>query len=278
MAEGTMAQYLSPPAAHDHSAPPLVARDLAVCFDGTWALSQVSFTLPSGSRAAVVGPNGAGKTTLLKVISGALRPSTGEISVYGHLPGGHICIAYVPQRSQVDWSFPVSVAEVVMMGRVRKIGLLRWPRRADWEWVEQALDRVGMLAQRERRIGELSGGQQQRVFLAQALAQEAELVLLDEPLTGLDLPSQEGILALLDDLRRGGVTVMVATHDLNLASERFDHVLLLNRRLIAFGAPAQVLTPQHLMQAYGGHAHVLPQEGGLMVLTDTCCEGDEGLG
>lgn len=260
-------------APHEPSAPPLEVNDLAVRYDGSLALAGVTFSLAAGTRMAVVGPNGAGKTTLLRAISGTLRPTAGQVRVYGHGPGGHVCIAYVPQRSQIDWRFPVTVSEVVMMGRVRKIGLLRWPRRADWQIVRQALEQVGLTDLAEQQLGELSGGQQQRAFLAQALAQEAELILLDEPFTGLDMPSQEMIFRILDELRQRQVTVMVSTHDLNLAAERFDRALLLNRRLIAFGPPGQVFTQENLLSAYGGHIHVLPGEAGMMVLTDTCCEG-----
>jgi ABC-type Mn2+/Zn2+ transport system ATPase subunit len=135
--------------------------------------------------------------------------------------------------------------------------------------------RVGMDRLAERQIGELSGGQQQRVFLAQAIAQEAEVVLLDEPLTGLDLPSQETMFQLLGELNEAGVTVLVATHDLNLAAERFDQVILINRQIIAFGSPQDALTQPALVQAYGGHVHRIDQEGGLLIVTDTCCEGDE---
>jgi manganese/iron transport system ATP-binding protein len=262
------------PPDHDPHAPSLSVDQLSVHFNGTVALRDVSFRLPAGQRLAVVGPNGAGKTTLFNVLAGAQRPNGGTVRIFGHGPGGDTCIAYVPQRSQIDWAFPASASEVVMMGRIREIGLLRWPSRRDWDIVRSALDQVGLADQSGRPIGELSGGQQRRVFLAQALAQEAELILLDEPFTGLDFPSQEALFTVLDGLRAAGVTELVATHDLNLAAERFDSVMLLNRRLVAFGPPAQVLTRDNLIQAYGGHVHVLP-EGGLLVVTDTCCEGDE---
>jgi len=263
------------PPDHDPHAPSLSVDGLSVRFNGTEALRDVTFRLPAGQRLAVVGPNGAGKTTLFNVLVGALRPHAGAVRIFGHGPGGDTCIAYVPQRSRVDWKFPASAAEVVMMGRIREIGPLRWPARRDWDIVHAALEQVGLSDQARRPIGDLSGGQQQRVFLAQALAQEAELILLDEPFTGLDFPSQEALFSVLDALRAAGVTELIATHDLNLAGERFDSVMLLNRRLIAFGGPAEVLTRDHLVQAYGGHVHVLP-EGDLLVLTDTCCEGDEG--
>jgi manganese/iron transport system ATP-binding protein len=260
---------------HDPHAPALQAVHLEAHYDGRHALEDISFELHSGERLALVGPNGAGKTTLLMLLSGARRPDHGSVKVYGQQPGRHVCIAYVPQRSRVDWDFPVTVSEVVMMGRIRRIGLFRWPSRKDWQVVERSLAKVGMSAFHDRSIGELSGGQQQRVFLAQALAQQAEVVLMDEPLNGLDLPTQEDIFRILAELSRDGVTTIVATHDLNLAAERFDRVLLLNRRLIAIGQPPEVLTRPFLMQAYGGQMHVLSGEGGAMVLTDTCCDGEE---
>ena len=228
---------------HDTSAPPIHIVGVNVSYNGTTALSDVHVEIPPRARVAVVGPNGAGKTTFLQVIAGTIEPTSGEVNVFGHGPRGHVCIAYVPQRSQVDWSFPVTVQDVVMMGRIRKLGFLQWPRRRDWEIVSSALSQVEMLDHLAAPIGELSGGQQQRVFLAQALAQEAEILLLDEPLTGLDLPSQETILNLLDELHGLGLTLLVSTHDLNLAAERFDQILLLNRRLIAFGSPAQASKP-----------------------------------
>jgi manganese/iron transport system ATP-binding protein len=270
-----MAQLLTRPPRHDVLAPPIQLEGVNLRYNRVFALKDVTFSLPAGQLVAVVGPNGAGKTTLFRIIAGTLRPDSGSVHVYGHGPGGHVCIAYVPQRSQVDWSFPVTATEVVMMGRIRKLGLFRWPSSHDWEFVRQALDRVDMADLGDRQIGDLSGGQQQRVFLAQALAQEAEVVLLDEPLTGLDMPNQEAIFATLNDLKKGGAAIMVATHDLNLAADRFDLVMLLNRRLIAFGTPDEVYTRPHLLEAYGGSVHVIPGENGAVVLADTCCEGDE---
>jgi len=259
-------------ATHQTEAPTLEVSGVTVRYNGMHALDDVSFQLTQGERVAVVGPNGAGKSTLFQVIAGVLHPTKGEIKVYGHGPGGHICIAYVPQRSQVDWTFPVNVVDVVMMGRIGKLGLFRWPQRRDWDYVHECLDIVGMANFASRQIGELSGGQQQRIFIARALAQEAELMLMDEPLTGLDVPSQESIFATLDELRQRDVTVMVATHDLNLAAERFDRLMLLNHRLIGFGQPGQVFTPEHLTQAYGGQMHLIEtDDGDVMALSDTCC-------
>ena len=223
----------------------------------------------------MVGPNGAGKSTLLKVIAGILRPSVGNVEVYGHGASGHTCISYVPQRSQVDWSFPVTVADVVLMGRVARIGLLRQAGRKDRQRVQESLKRVGIAGLAGRQIGELSGGQQQRVFIARALAQEAELLLMDEPLTGLDTPSYAAILEILDLLRAQGMTVLVSMHDLHLARERFERLVLLKRRIVAVGTPDQVLTAEHLHEAYGGQMTVLDTQAGTLAFGDTCCEGHE---
>ncbi len=246
--------------AHEPDAPTLEMDDVWAGYNDTLApgvgprhaLEGITFRVERGERVAVVGPNGAGKSTLFKVIVGTLRPDRGRVSIYGHGPDGHICIAYVPQRSQVDWNFPVTVEDVVMMGRVGQIGLLRRPGKSDWATVRAALERVGAAGLAHHRIGELSGGQQQRVFLARALAQQAELLLLDEPLNGLDIPTQEAIIGILDNLRDDGVTVLLATHDLDMAAERFDRIMLLNRRIIAFESPPAALRAENLLAAYGG--------------------------
>ena len=259
---------------HHPDQPILALNNVSARYNGQYALEDVTFELIAGEQVAVVGPNGAGKSTLFRVIAGVLPASNGQVTVYGSQPGGHICIAYVPQRSQVDWRFPVNVADVVMMGRVGKLGLFRRPGRKDWDYVHESLAVVGMGDLARRQIGELSGGQQQRVFIARALAQEAELMLMDEPLTGLDVPSQQDIFEVMAALRARKVTVMIATHDLNLAAERFDRVMLLNRRLLGLGAPGTVFTPEHLMAAYGGHIHMIETAAGTMVLSDSCCDGE----
>jgi manganese/iron transport system ATP-binding protein len=263
------------PIPHVADAPILEASHVTVRYNGHAALEDVSFHLGSGERVAVVGPNGAGKSTLFKVIAGVLEPTAGQVKVAGHRPGGHICIAYVPQRSQVDWTFPVTVIDVVSMGRIGKVGLLRRPGRKDWGLVRQCLEVVGLTDLADRQIGELSGGQQQRMFIARALAQEAELILMDEPLTGLDVPAQEGIFVIMNELRQRQVTLLVATHDLNLAAERFDQVMLLNGRLLGMGRPTDVFTPEKLQTAYGGHLRLVRTEDGVMVLSDTCCGGGD---
>jgi manganese/iron transport system ATP-binding protein len=271
-----MTQYLNKLlphyAVHLPEAPLLEACDLSLRYDGRWALERISFQIPGGEKIAVVGPNGAGKTSLFSVIAGVVAPTSGSVAIAGGGPRSHICVAYMQQRAQIDWQFPVSVADVVMMGRIGKLGLLRWPRPADWECVHQALEVVGLGEMGGRQIGDLSGGQQQRMFIARALAQEAELMLMDEPLTGLDTPSQEAIFALLEELQARRVTVLVAMHDLRQASEHFDRVMLLNRRLIGFGPPEEVFIQENLARAYGSHLHLLGPEEDLLALSDTCCE------
>jgi manganese/iron transport system ATP-binding protein len=253
---------------HQPDEPILDVQHITVRYNGQAALEDITFHLHEGERVAVVGPNGAGKSTLFKVVSGVLQPSSGEVKIFGSRPRGHICIAYIPQRSQVDWNFPLSVADVVMMGRSAKLGPLNWPHKSDWEHVRNALETVELSDLADRQIGQLSGGQQQRMFIARALAQEAELTLMDEPLTGLDTPSQEGLLNLLDTLRTQKVTIMVATHDLDQAARHFDRILLLNHRLISFDVPQNVLKAHYLLQAYGGRLKI--ESGGTVVVDDGC--------
>ncbi len=253
---------------HQTNQPILDVARLTVRYNGRVALEDISFHLHEGERVAVVGPNGAGKSTLFKVVSGVLPPTSGEVNIFGSKPRGHVCIAYIPQRSQVDWNFPVNVADVVMMGRSAKLGPFNWPRKKDWDFVYHALETVEIIDLASRQISQLSGGQQQRMFIARALAQEAELMLMDEPLTGLDTPSQEGILNLLDRLQTESVTVMVATHDLEQAASHFDRIMLLNHRIVAFGNPDEVLHTDNLVKAYGGRMRIDSQ--GTM-LVDDCC-------
>ncbi|MCO5242829.1 MAG: metal ABC transporter ATP-binding protein [Anaerolineae bacterium] len=246
---------------------------VTVRYGSVTALEDVSFILRRGDQAAVVGPNGAGKSTLFNAVAGIVKPTQGRVNIYGSGPDRHICIGYVPQRNRIDWRFPASVFDAVMMGRIGQIGLFRWPNRKDREKVRGALAQVDMLDLADRPIGDLSGGQQQRVFLARALAQEAELLLLDEPFTGLDEPSRQAILTILQRLCAAGATLLVATHDLQQAGELFPLVMLINRTLIAYGPPDQVLTSETLGRAYGSRLHIVPAEQGELVLTDTCCSG-----
>ena len=255
-------------AEHHPNAPLFRAENVSASYGHHRALTNLNLTLNAGEQVAVVGPNGAGKSTLFKLIVGEMVPSGGSVSLYGSNPAEHLCVAYVPQRQSVDWNFPVTVEEVVMMGRTARIGLFRWARQHDRDIVQQSLERVNGTHLAKKQIGELSGGQQQRVFIARALAQEAELLLLDEPLAGLDIPSQEQVFEVLDSVSASGITTIVATHDLNMASRRFDKVLLLNGRLIAHGRPEEVLTAENLVMAYGGHLHT--QDG--LLIADTCCD------
>lgn len=237
---------------HDTSASALELQNVTVRHGNIVALQDLSLDVKQGNQIAIVGPNGAGKSTLFNVITGLTKPTTGRVDVYGDKPDEHICIGYVPQRSQIDWRFPATVYDVVMMGRVGKIGLFHWAGQQDRSLAMDALQAMDMAHLAKRQIGELSGGQQQRVFLARALAQEAHMLLLDEPLSDLDLPSQETILKILAELQTRNMTMLVATHDLGQAAEHFRQVLLLNRRLIACGTPEEVFTYTNLMEAYGG--------------------------
>ncbi len=261
-------------APHHPDAPILALEGVSVRYEGSVGLDDVTFNLMEGERVAVVGPNGAGKSTLFKVIAGVIDPRQGVVEVFGHEPGGHVCISYVPQRSQVDWSFPVTVADVVMMGRISRIGPFRIPGTQDWQAVNEALDLVGLSDLSQRQIGELSGGQQQRMFIARSLAQEAELMLMDEPLTGLDVPSREGVLQAMDMLHEKHVTLMVSMHDLKQAAEQYDRIMLLNKEMIAFGTREEVFRRDYLQEAYGGRLHFFEGDLEGLAVEDSCCEGE----
>lgn len=257
---------------HHHSGAPLDMEQVTIRLNGSVVLESVSLTLQHGEQVAVVGPNGAGKSTLLRAIAGILQPSSGSLLVYGHRPPGHICIAYLPQHSAVNWGFPATVRDVVMMGRVGRIGLLRRPSHPDRRIVAECLETVGLSDLADQRIAELSGGQQQRMFIARALAQEAGLMLMDEPMTGLDATSQEAILDLLGEFPRRRVATLVANHDLTMSSQRFDRIVLLNGRVIADGTAAAVLTEENLLAAYGGHVHRIRGAREPLAVSDSCCD------
>lgn len=231
-------------------------RDLAVWLGGQPVLEEVSFDVRAGAFAGVVGPNGAGKTTLLRVLLGLIRSYRGSISVFGSPPdrlgARRHSIGYVPQRSDFDRRFPVRVVDVVMMGRVSCRGLGRRLTRADRQAALESLAMVDALDLKDRPIGELSGGQQQRVFLARALCSHTRLLLLDEPNTGLDLPSQNQFYELLDTLRKeNGLTIMVVSHDLAMVSRYADLILCINKRMHVHGSPSEVLESPLLDQVYG---------------------------
>ncbi len=223
--------------------------------NGHVALRDASFKLSGGSICALVGVNGSGKSTLFKAIMGLVTPAAGTVRVGGRPVREALkqnLVAYVPQAEEVDWSFPVSVWDVVMMGRYGYMNFMRMPRAEDRRIAEESLARVGMLEFRERQIGELSGGQRKRVFLARALAQRGRVILLDEPFTGVDVNTETAIIALLRELRTEGHIMLVSTHNLGSVPEFCDHVVLVNRTVIAAGPIAEVFTEDNLLRAFGG--------------------------
>lgn len=223
--------------------------------NGHVAVRSASFRLQAGTICGLVGVNGSGKSTLFRAVMGLLAPTAGSVRIAGEPIRASLKrnrVAYVPQSEEVDWAFPVSVWDVVLMGRYGYMNFLRIPRANDRAIAEQSLARVGMLEHRERQIGELSGGQRKRVFLARALAQSAEVILLDEPFTGVDLTTENAIIALLRELRREGRIMLVSTHNLGSVPEFCDHVVLINRTVLAAGPTAQVFTEENLAHAFGG--------------------------
>jgi manganese/iron transport system ATP-binding protein len=250
--------------------------DVTAGYGDKVALENVNLAVEAGSLLAVVGPNGAGKSTLLKLMAGLIKPWTGRVEVLGH-PAGQQArrVAYVPQAELVDWAFPVTVEDVVMMGRYPALGRLRRPGAADRRAVREALARVSMADHARTQIGSLSGGQRRRVFLARALGAEPDLFLLDEPVTGVDATTQEDLMDLLEAEARRGKTVIATTHDLACAAQRFQRVAAINRTLIAHGPSSLVLDPEVLAKTYGGHLLVL---GGQAVVLDDAHHHDEAAG
>ncbi len=231
-------------------------NDITVTYkNGHTALHNTSFTLPVGSITALVGVNGSGKSTLFKSIMGFVTLAKGSVEILG-LPVPLALksnrVAYVPQSEEIDWDFPVLVEDVVMMGRYGHMNMLRMARKIDREKVSIALERVGLEALRHRQIGELSGGQKKRVFLARALAQESQVVLLDEPFTGVDVKTEEQIMALLRDLRDEGKVILVSTHNLGSVPEFCDRAVLIDRTVLASGETREVFTQENLQRAFGG--------------------------
>ncbi|QBF33736.1 metal ABC transporter ATP-binding protein [Thalassococcus sp. S3] len=232
---------------------PLCVRGLTVSYGEKPAVFSVDMTVPRGAMTAIIGPNGAGKSTLLKAALGILKPLSGQVRAFGQdLEQQRDRIAYVPQRASVDWDFPTRVIDVVLMGMYRDLGLLGRVRQRHRAEALDCLDRVGMRAFAERQIGQLSGGQQQRVFLARALAQKADLYLLDEPFAGVDAATEKAIIHVLKDLKAEGKTVVAVHHDLSTVSEYFDRVFLINTRKVAEGPVGEAFTADTLQRAYGG--------------------------
>jgi zinc/manganese transport system ATP-binding protein/zinc transport system ATP-binding protein len=230
-------------------------------------LEDINLHLHPGQLAALVGPSGAGKTSLLKLILGGLQPSRGEIFIHGQLLNGHPApqVGYVPQLETVDWNFPVTVEQVVLMGRVRRAGIWPWPGAADRALMKGVLEQLEIDHLAGRHIRDLSGGQQQRVFLARALVAEPDLLVLDEPTTGVDMRTAENMLHLLADLNQQGITVLMTTHDLNAAAAHVPWVVCLNRQIVAQGRPEDIFTVDILNQTYRGDMLVIRQDGMLFV-------------
>ena len=244
-------------------------HDLAAGYESAPAIRGVSFAIPPGQMVGVIGPNGAGKTTLFKAILGLIPLQAGQVLLHeAPAETQRALMGYVPQVDDLDRSFPVSVRDVVMMGRYPRVGWIRRPRTEDSEAVLQALARVELAELAHRQIGTLSGGQLQRVLLARVLAQDPHLLLLDEPVSGVDTTTQHAILAVLESLRDAGKTVVVATHDLNCVIERFDQVLCLNRGLVAYGPPGEVFRAEILEATYGSHLMIVAVGDRRVVVAD----------
>ena len=238
--------------------PAIELHDLTVSYAKKPVLYGVDVQVPQGALVGIIGPNGAGKSTMIRAIMGLTPLSGGWVRIFGEsFEKNRQRVGYVPQREQVDWDFPVNVMDVVLMGRYGRCGWLRRVTKEDQKIAEESLDKVGMLPFRNRQIANLSGGQQQRVFLARALAQQSDLYLMDEPFAGVDATTERAIINLLQGLQSQGKTILVVHHDLTTAKEYFDHLLLLNMRLVAFGKTQDAFTVEQLQKTYGGRLTIL---------------------
>ncbi|MEO8538909.1 MAG: metal ABC transporter ATP-binding protein [bacterium] len=235
----------------------LSITQLSVSYGANAALSAVTASIPGGTVVGLIGPNGSGKSTLLKAVAGVIRPSTGEIRLGGEpIRARASRVAFVPQREEVNWDFPVTARDVVVMGRYRSLGWLRFPGASDRARADRALEQLGLGGLGHRHISQFSGGQQQRVFLARAMVQDPEIVLLDEPFTGVDVQNRAVFHAAIQDFARRGITVLIATHELAEVEATTDMVMCLNRRMIAFGATAETYTATNLRATFGGQVAV----------------------
>lgn len=258
---------------NDHA---LQVHQLAAGYPGDRrAITQISFSVNKGERIAIIGPNGAGKSTLFKAIVGLIPFTEGSISIHGEdCRTSHNLVGYVPQQEAIDWSFPVTVFDVIMMGRARQIGWFRQRRRKDIAVVHQLIEQFSFQHLASRQIGELSGGQRRRVFIARALAQETDVILLDEPFNGVDTLAEQEIMDALDILTSNGITILLATHDIDKAARHFDRMMLLKQEILAFGTPDTVLKPEILKAAYGGTIQVFQQGTESLIVADDNCCGD----
>jgi manganese/zinc/iron transport system ATP- binding protein len=250
---------------HQVENPIVELHDITVSYHKKPVLWDIDLTLPMGSIIGIIGPNGAGKSTMIKAIMGLVELSSGYVKMFDKdLDKVRSKVSYVPQKESVDWDFPASVLDVVLMGRYGKMGLFRRPRKADKEVAMECLSRVDMEGYANRQISQLSGGQQQRVFLARALAQEADLYFMDEPFAGVDAATEKAIVNLMKTMAKQGKTVVVVHHDLQSAREYFDWAVLLNLRLIASGPTEEVMTTPLLQETYGGKLTLLTEVGELL--------------
>ncbi|NQT37937.1 MAG: metal ABC transporter ATP-binding protein [Planctomycetes bacterium] len=251
------------------AAVPVEVHDVTVAYHRKPVLWDVDLTVPEGKLVGIVGPNGAGKSTLIKAMLGLVPLASGKVEFYGkpYAQQRHL-VGYVPQRESVDWDFPVTALDVVMMGTYGRLGWFRRPGAAERLVAEQCLEKVGMSEFATRQIRQLSGGQQQRVFLARALAQDAKIYFMDEPFAGVDATTEKAIVELLQALREDGKTVLVVHHDLQTVSNYFDHVILLNMRLVAAGPTETTFTPENLNKTFGGRLTILDEAAEAVRLGD----------
>ncbi|MCR8641292.1 metal ABC transporter ATP-binding protein [Paenibacillus sp. N1-5-1-14] len=242
-------------------ATPLQVNGLTVAYQKKPVLTDVTFEAPAGKLIGIVGPNGAGKSTLIKAALGLIPKLSGDVAFFGQsYKMQRKQIGYVPQRESVDWDFPTNALDVVTMGRYGHLGLFKRPGKKEKDIAMHCLEKVGMADFANRQISQLSGGQQQRIFLARALAQDASLYFMDEPFVGVDAATEKAIIALLEDLKKQGKTVLVVHHDLSTVKEYFDWVMLLNESIIAYGPTEETFTHANLHQAYGGRLALLDRE------------------
>lgn len=242
------------------SVPPVEVHDLTVSYDKKPVLWNIDVAIPEGQIIGIIGPNGAGKSTLIKAIMGLIPAESGWVKIYGEtLARQRGLVGYVPQRESVDWDFPVTVRDVVLMGTYGRLGLFRRPGKAERLLADKCLDQVGMAGFAVRQIANLSGGQRQRVFLARALAQDSRIYLMDEPFVGVDAATESAIIDLLRNLKEQKRTLLVVHHDLQTAPDYFDSILMLNMRLVAFGPTSQVFTTEILQKTYGGRLTILSE-------------------
>lgn len=256
----TNADRAAAAATSTRGAPPLEIHDMTVAYHRKPVLWDIDLVAPEGQLIGIVGPNGAGKSTLIKAVLGLAPLASGRVRVYGlpYAQQRHL-VGYVPQRETVDWDFPVTALDVVMMGTYGRLGWFRRPGAAERRLSEECLEKVGMVAYAHRQIQQLSGGQQQRVFLARALAQDAQVYFMDEPFAGVDAATEQAIVVLLQALRNSGKTVFVVHHELQTVRQYFDFVILLNLRLVAAGPTATTFTRANLQQTYGGRLTILDE-------------------